>query len=1531
MTDPKLMDTGNQVAVIGMAGRFPGARGIDEFWRNLRDGRESTSFFNEEELRAAGVDPAEARRPDYVNARGLLEGIDLFDAEFFGFSPREAEIMDPQQRIFLECAWHALEDAGYDGPGHPAPIGLYAACGMNNYLLTHLLRNQAAIASVGISQIRISNRLDNLATRTSYKLNLRGPSINVQTGCSSSLVAIHLACQSLLSGESEMALAGGVRVNILSRHGYVYEEGSVLSPDGHTRAFDARARGTIVGDGVGVVVLKRLEDALGDGDSIRAVILGSAVNNDGSRKIGYTAPSVEGQAKAISEAQAMAGVEADTITYVEAHGTGTPLGDPIEVAALTQAFRASTSRRGFCALGSVKTNFGHLDTASGVAGLIKTVLALENRSIPPSLNFEQPNPAIDFAASPFYVNTRLADWPAGEAPRRAGVSSFGIGGTNAHVVLEEAPFVEPSGLGFARPWQLLVLSARSPEALETATGALADFVRRHPDLPVADVAFTLQAGRRRFDCRRSLVVRSLEEAAEILDSKDPERTATAFEPPRERPVAFLFPGQGVQRPDTASGLYRDEPVFREEVDRCIEMIAPHLEFDLLRALFPGGDPDGTAARFLAETEVAQPAIFVLEYALARLWMSWGVRPESMAGHSLGEYVAACLAGVMSLEDALALVTARGRLMQRLAPGAMLAVFQPAERLRSCLGEDLSLAAVNSPSMCVVSGPVEPIEALRERLAGEGLDARRLHTARAFHSAMVEPVLTQYAELVRGVALKPPRIPFLSNVTGTWITDAQATDPGYWAEHLRRTVLFADNLAELLREPDRILLEVGPGRTLCTFVHQATGPDAAQLAVASLPNPGEGESGLPQVLSALGKLWCAGVAVEWAGLHTAERRCRLALPGYPFERQRHWVEPVAQGGRAGRQGEIRKRSDIADWFQVPSWKRLAPLDVEGAGDAERRDWLVFAGEGELDAELVARLRGGGARVTTVRVGERLERLTSHDWSLDPAVAAQYSELLDALAGEEPLPDRIVHLWGLTIPKNRRGTERFEECQRLGFHSVVSLARALSDLGSSRPCEIVVVADGLHEVVGGEDLNPEKATVLGACLVIPQEHPNLSCRVLDLAFPAPMAPLTAQILAEILAEAAPPVVALRGGARWGQAFEPVRLPERAGAPVRLRRQGVYLILGGLGRIGLALAERLAQEQGARLVLASRTSLPAREEWDHWIATDGPDGETAARLRRLRGIEEAGGAVLTVTVDVADEESLRSAFARASERFGEVHGVIHAAGATRSFCAVREMNETAASLHFQPKAFGCLALESALRGQQLDFVLLLSSLSAVLGGLGYAAHSAAHQFLDAFALRQTRTGPLPWLSLDLDGWRFGQEEHRQRAAAGLAQLALAPEEGVEAIFRFLNQTAATWMVLSTGDLEARMTRRPTPSATHAQEAAEGSEPASQPRRFSLRNAYVAPASETERLIAEIWQALLGIERVGATDDFFDLGGHSLLGVQLVSRLRESFQVETPMRRVFEETTVRGLAKVVEEILLREIEQLSDEEAERLLGEAS
>jgi acyl transferase domain-containing protein len=911
MSNEQPPEVSDDIAIIGMAGRFPGAPDLEQFWRNLQAGVESVSRFTEQELLASGFPLEVIRHPDFVPAKAILEDADLFDAAFFGISPREAELMDPQHRLLMECAWEALEDAGYDSERSPGRISVFTSTGLNTYLPFNICSHPGLAQQVGGFHLSICNDKDFVATRIAYAMNLKGAGVNISTACSSSLVSLYFACQSLLTHQCDTALVGAVTVHFPQKVGHLFEAGAAYSPDGHCRPFDATPSGLIDGNGMATIVLKRRDEAVEAGDTIRAVVKGAAINNDGRHKVGYTAPGIEGQAGVITEALQMAGVEPDTLSYVEAHGTATPLGDPIEVEGLTQAFRKRTRRAGFCGLGSVKSNIGHVDTAAGLAGLIKIVLGMQHGQLAPSLHFKSPNPKLRLEESPFYVVDRLKEWPrSARHPRRAGISSFGVGGTNAHAIIEEAPHSPPGSP--SRPNQLLMLSARTPSALQAAIRRLAGQLRSHPGMELADVAFTLQMGRRMFNRRAAVSAGSVAEAVAALE--DPKQVRIGGADADGGGVAFMFPGQGSQYPGMARDLYEQEPKFREELDHCAGLLQPELGVDIRKIIF---EESAAAAGKLQETAVSQPALFAVEYALAKLWMSWGVHPISMIGHSIGEYVAACLAGVFSLSDAMKIVALRGRLMQAMPPGVMLAVPLPETEVRPLLGARLEIAAINSPSMCVVTGPGDAAAEFEARLEQLQLPCHRLHTSHAFHSAMMEPILSPFQKALAGIRLSTPQIPVVSNRTGGWLTAEDAVCPEYWTGHLRHTVRFSAGLQCLMGKSPAVLLEVGPGRTLAGLARQA-GLNPGPRCLTSLPHANERRDSQEFLLETLAELWLGGAEVDWPAFYHKESRRRVPLPTYPFQRQRYWIAPLLPETTPG---------------NVTSHGAHAPTETREAADAQ----------------------------------------------------------------------------------------------------------------------------------------------------------------------------------------------------------------------------------------------------------------------------------------------------------------------------------------------------------------------------------------------------------------------------------------------------------------------------------------------------------------------------------------------------------------------------------------------------------------------
>ena len=1913
------------IAIIGMACRFPGADKPETFWRNLCDGIESIHFFTEQDHTLLSTQEAWMHEPNYIKADPCLENVEWFDAPFFNFSSRQAELTSPEHRLFLECAWEALECSGYTTQHYDGVVGVYAGSGISHYL-EYTGQNELLRPSMRGVEASFGNDLNYLSTLVSYQLNLKGPSLMVQTACSTGLVTIHIASQSLLNGECDMALAGAVNIKGPQKVGYVYQEGGIFSPDGHCRAFDAKAQGTVPGSGIGVVLLKRLSDALTDGDHIHAVIKGSAINNDGSAKVGYSAPSIDGQAAVIADALEIAEVDPRTVTYVETHGTGTTLGDPIEVAALTDAFRLSTDQKEFCAIGSVKSNVGHLGVAAGMPSLIKTTLALKHQLIPPSLHFEQPNPKIDFANSPFYVNHTLSEWKTNGAPRRAGVSSLGVGGTNAHLVLEEAP-PRPSS-GPSRPCQLIVVSAKTRSALDALTANLADYLSQHPDLNLADFAYTLSVGRQAFNHRRVLICDQLDQAQQQLKSLDPQCVLTQRQTPRKRPMIFMFSGQGAQYLNMAGELYQKESTFREQVDTCATYLDPLLGLDLRHILYPDDEHMEAAAQKLAQTEIAQPALFVIEYALAKLWMSWGICPTAMIGHSIGEYVAATLAGVFSLEAALTIVAKRGQLMQQLSPGRMLAIPLPEDEIAPLLGEELALAVINGPSSCVVSGQTEAILALQDQLADQGVECRPLHTSHGFHSQMMDPILDAFKEQVQQFSLNPPQIPYISNFTGTWIETEAATDPHYWASHLRQTVRFSDGLQVMLEEPTHVFLEVGPGRTLSTLVKQHPAKLPEQVVLTSLHHPKENQSDIGFILNTVGRLWLGGVQIDWNKFYAHECRYRLPLPTYPFERHRywlasrntseassastsltdslwrsllttgekqadvgsadldevaylrdkecldrlcvaymnlalrqlgavkylevqrsledlcehcsvsphyrqlvkHWLQVLVEAGQLQQDGDTfsqlksdsagddiesllenakvcwakapqivdlvracgeslariivgdqeprelfnrliyknqdekatqkspweeyysmimrsilekltqssppeaslrileigagtgiatvkllpvlphkqtqyrftdigssfltqakqkfadypfvqyqlldieqtpqpqgfpthgfdiviaanvlhatrninttlehvrslvapggflllweitqpqlsfditwgllmnpvedqgsdrtmgnpflsnqewrqalkthgftdvasfpdtnafghsiilaqadrtttpslpsafvtgknqhdssqspdktsHRKPDVADWFYLPQWKRaLPPFSLSSTLRTSHSDcWLVFTDE-TVGVSVAEQLKQQNQNIITVQISEAFNHQqeslpdgsVQHNYTLNPERQNDYFKLFEALHEEGIVPNHIVHCWTITsLDQTHSGRTDFDQSQSLGFYSLLFLVQTLGKQNWHQELQLTVVSNNIQPVTEEESvLYPEKVTILGLLKVIPQEYDYIRCRSIDIALNLTdgwqSKKVIHQLCAEMLAPPAELMIAYRGLQRWVHTVEPITLEAQSTEELPLQKSGVYLITGGLGNLGLILADHLARTVQAKLILTGRSSFPARGQWSAWLSSHDEYDKVSRQIRKVQELEALGAEVLIIKADVSSFDQMQTALGQAEQKFGALNGVIHtvALGAAQLFKPIQDMTPADCEQQFKGKIRGLFVLQELLQSKSLDFCLLVSSLASLFGGLGHAAYAAANLFMDVFVHQHNQVVPTPWLSVNWDGRQPTSPEGKAIPLVETnPELTILPEEDVEIFRHVLAWSQLNQIIVSTRELQPRIDYWTKWQLLREQENLKGGSDNSQHTRPNLDNAYVSPRNATEKMLADIWQAIIGINLVGIHDNFFELGGDSLISIQVMARLRETFQVDLPSDSLFEAPTVAGMASYIHNI---------------------
>jgi acyl transferase domain-containing protein len=1552
--------TGLEIAIIGMDGRFPGADDIEEFWRNLINGVESILFFNAEELVAAGVKPDLLENFDYVPASAVLEDSDCFDATFFGYSPREAELMVPQMRIFHECVWRALEDSGYDPRAYGGKIGFYAGASSSTAWEAGLYLSGNRQFGGIYTQVLVNK--DQLCMRISYNLNLKGPSIQVQTACSTSLAAVHLACQGLLSGECDMALAGGAHLFNKAKQGYLYQEGDIYSQDSHCRTFDAEAKGTVAGEGAGVVVLKSLEDALSDGDNIQAVIKGSAINNDGSRKVGYTAPSAQAQALVIRDALKTADVAPETIAYIEAHGTGTPVGDPIEIEALKMAF--NTAKKKFCKIGSVKTNVGHLIESAGIAGLIKTVLVLKHRLIPPSLHFKQPNPRIDFETSPFMVNTGLCPLEPGDHPLRAGVSSFGIGGTNVHVILEEAPIAKSAApkvhgalsqsRGTASPpyqspeYQLILLSAQTESALERMTGNLVNHLKKNPDLEPADVAYTLQVGRSVFQHRKMLVASSNGDVVKQLDTPGSTRVRQFTASTEDKPLVFMFPGQGAQYVNMGRQLYEKEPLFRQEMNRCFDILEPLMDDNIKEILYPDNweskvseesspDPNQFDRSNINRTEIAQPLIFIFEYALAKLLMQWGIKPYALTGHSIGEYTAACLAGVLSLQNALTLVVCRGRLMQKMPVGAMLSVSLSEEQLKPLLNNRLDLAAVNNSNRCVVSGTQQEVRDFARQLKEKGYESRFLHTSHAFHSWMMDPILAEFHQHLRQIKFNPPNLPYISNRTGRWITVQEVVNPMYWVNHIRDTVRFGDGITELVKKENAILIEVGPGRSLCTFVTQSSNAPSLYSALNLVRHPRENVNDVHYLLNKVGELWLYGKEINWHAFHHQGNRHRVSLPGYPFERLRYWVDGMFDKieEKIGEKHRLTKKQNITHWFYAPSWKRSRLTVPAAASNSGRFDsntnYLVFMDDCHIGVQLVERMKQEGANVIMVRVGSEFKQLDDRVYQVNPCLKDDYIALLKDLQIQNVIPDTVIHLWNVnrrSIRPLKLDREYFQKAQYFGFYSILDIVQAVAALNFTGNIRLYVVANHLHDFTGTESIWPEKSTMLGLLKVIPQEYPHISCKTIDIEIgdfdtvPSSQGGdvqcpgLIHRLLMEFTTTSPDTVILYRGSHRWVQIFESLHPEPQISAPALLKKEGVYLITGGLGRIGLILAGYLSRTCRARLVLTGRSPFPPKEHWNQWLDTHNEEDHISQRILKLQEFEKSGARVMICQADAADYQQVNKLLQQAEKEFGTLNGVIHCAGAVNEpMNIIKKIDHDECDRQFQAKVYGLLILEKLLQDKHLDFCLLMSSISSVLGGLGYGAYSSANCFMDSFASGNNRHSGWPCFSINWDAWQLSEEN--------VGQLFITPEEGVTVFQYLLSLQDPGPMVISTGDLQTRLDQWVNLETLRTEKHRETKAPKYLSPRKDLMSSYMAPRNPLEQALVEIWQELFGIAPIGVRDNFFELGGDSLLGITLINRLKELLGEIVHITVIFDAPTAEQLSAYIVEQYPRAAARLTGSEA--------
>ena len=1477
---------GVEIAIIGMSGQFPGADDVKQFWENLKKGEESISFFSEDEALNEGEDKNSIKNPSYIKANAYLKDKEYFDAAFFGYTPSEAKLMDPQLRLFHENCWKALEDAGCDVTTNNQKIGLFAGASSNvNWLTYSLLINMDnSVNSFNAFQLRDATFL---CSRVSYLMNLQGPSVYINTACSTSLVAIQRACMSLLLRECKIALAGGVTVKNYSKKGYIHEEGMIDSKDGHCRTFDAQASGTVGGEGVGVVVLKRLTDAIADGDHIYAIIKGSGVNNDGANKIAYTAPSIDGQSQAIMKAMTMSKIPSESISYVEAHGTATKLGDPIEVEALINSFGKSTEK--YCALGSVKTNVGHLDIAAGVAGFMKTVLSLKNRQIPANLHYKNPNPKINFAESPFYVNTELKNWKNDNYPLRAGVSSFGIGGTNAHVILEEAPVQIKSS--DSRDFQLLTFSAKTQSALKRNINNFRNYLTGNDNTKLADIAYTLQVGRASLGHRKSIVSKSKEETIRLLESYKVIENKKHISDIVKPTTVFMFSGQGSQHLNMCYDLYQSEPFFKEKVDSCFQIVKEKFGKDLKEVLFADSNSDW--ADKINDTEFTQPLLFIVEYSLAQLMIKWGIIPNSMVGHSIGEYVAACISGVFTLEDSLKLVVKRGELMQKVAKGVMLSISITEEKLFPLLSKykEISLAAVNSSELCVVSGKYESIEEFKLFIDKQGFNNKIIKTSHAFHSYMMDEILDEFETIVKSVKINKQQIPFYSNISGKLAVDEEISQPLYWVKHLRGTVRFSNNIEELVKNKKALIIEIGPGKVLSSLVKSHNYRKQEHAVVNLMRHPYEEVNDQQHLLSALGLIWEQGVEPEWNNFYEKEEvRLKVSLPTYSFDKVEFPTNVDAF--KMIMEQSLGGTKTPSSWYYTPSWKKES-LRLDNSANEKKKEILLFVDDYGIGDLVLEKFNENSEKVICVRKGKEFCRDNSGAYFINPSNEKDYQKLFQSLSESKNSPDKVIIAWSVT---------KDDHCNQSSynghFSSLLNIAKGLNEFGDLNDKQIIVLTNDLHCISGDEVIKPEKATQLGLLKVISQEYSWVSTSHIDISLQKKLKKTEIQKLYEEIKHIeGGKTVSLRNTNRWVQIFDNIKIE-----PIELlnnfRQNGTYLITGGLGNLGFTIAKYLLDKYKAKVILLGRSSLPAEEEWNN-ILTDNEISENVkTKIQRLQELEKTDGKVRYKACDISNESEFSNIIDDVEGTWGIINGVIHAAGVVNgdTINLINQLSKNDFEQQFSAKIDGLNVLETVLKNKQLDFCYIVSSLSSILGGLGFGAYASANTYIDYLvSSKREREGINNWLCVNFDGFDFSNDSIEENS--------LNIEEIQQTLELTLSIKNLSQVIVSKKDLQIRLDdwiNRKQSSINLDEKPFDQTDLAYE----HLNSDFSLNAVETA--LVALWQDFFG-KSIDIEDNFFDIGGDSLKALTILRRIHKTFNVELTIKEFFDNSTVKLLGNFI------------------------
>jgi acyl transferase domain-containing protein len=1455
--------TGLEIAVIGMSFRTSEATTWREFWQNLVGSKESLKFFTDEELLKLGTDQSFMDNENYVNSSPSIIDKNCFDSNFFGYTPDEAKFMYPGHRFFHECVWEAIEDAGYNIDECKDSIGIYGGAGNDLIWKTFVNLVNENHSVDGFFLEKISNK-DYLTSLISYKLGLTGPSVTLNTACSTSLVAIHMACKALIFGEAKIAVAGASSINSVTEKGYLYEEGSILSNDGHCKAFDENSTGTVEGEGTGVVVLKRLQAAIDEGDHIYGIIKGSAVNNDGNQKMGYTAPSVIGQVACIKKAQKFSKVEPHTIGYVETHGTATKLGDSIEIESLNQAFNTKDIS---CPIGSVKTNIGHLDTASGVAGFIKTVLSLHNKTIPASLHFNKPDPLINFSEGPFYVNNKLAEWTENALfPRRAAINSFGVGGTNAHLILEQAPAKKI--IDSENDINLLVLSAKTKESLNNYLLKLSDFLNEENEISLSDMCHTFQIGRKKFDNRVSISFQDKPELIQKINGLLQKPKTTLSQNIENTNVVFAFPGQGSQYVNIGKDVYNSIPRIKEILDEGFELLFKMTNINFHSIIYPS---DNEREYNINDTEYAQPLIFLIEYASAQFLIESGVVPNQMIGHSIGEYVAATIAGVFTFEEALKVVVERGRIMNSLEKGSMLSVAIGENQAENYVNSDISLAAINGPQQIVFSGNDSAIEKLADELTNDEVPFVKLHTSHAFHSSMQDGILEEFKEVFKDIKFKNISIPFISNVTGELVQDSEVSNADYWARQLRSTVNFSKGVKNLIATKKVLFIEVGGGNSLSNLIKQHTS-NKAFTTFNLIGNAKNTENGEKYLFQNLGGLWCQGVNLDWSAIFDTSNRNRISLPTYAFDKTKYVAEvdivKMIQGIRPS------LFESLENSFYFPSWKKS---NLENAAKTERKSFLFFVDETHFSKNISSELVKLDHSIIEVNVGTEFIKNSSSNYTIDPLSKEDYNQLFNELQKDSIEINEVVYGWGMNVSDSKLHINENNLEFNLSYSGLVNL---INSWEQEETKNLYLLTNSLHSVLGNEKLNYSQSLMLGLMKIIRQEK-LISCINIDVILEEKSEKLIQKCVSEILSNdmKLEDVISFRFGQRGSREFQ--KKSQNINVVSEIKQDGTYLITGGLGNLGYSFANYLITKYNATIILNGRTKQEDLNELS---------------LKRFNALRALNDKTFYIDADVVEIEALREKIELHQDSLKDLNGIIHLAGNVNEDDVEFLENSTfeKTSKMLSPKLIGIENIKNVFDDKKLDFVWMSSSLAATLGGYGFGAYAAANSYLDYFAfahMNEFKCVEMPYVDFESD-------------VAIKNKNALSIGEVLEIFERSLSLKSENVIYISKEDMNADPI-----AVDEANEEEEIIETGEKVERPSLTTEFISAESETELALSQVFTEFFRINDIGIQDEFYELGGDSLKAMVLIKKINQQFELRISISDFLMNNTIQKLASLIDE----------------------